>query len=397
MPEENIAKTTPDENQEKQKPSQNIPPKVGEFDIPTQEEQKSPKVAEAEFKKAPSSPKIPVPGLIYPQESADLSKQKQADKDEHDLMPKIEKQGSGRYPGAETSKVEAGRMPGLRTFRGDVQERLKSGKESLVSLASRAMERKSMASSAEASKTSFFDRLKSFDFGLILKIIAIVLVLTVLGVGIWYGLVYLRSPDTAFIPRPPKSFLGAPERAVITLPKADRSAFFGEWNKQMAEQLNVLQFKDVAIYNEAGQNYISSKGFFDLTEVETPQGLKSALLEKWTLGIIATPRFDNEPFFIFAVNSFEGSLAAMLSWEKFLPRQMIALAPEDRSFDRGTEVFKDEVILNNDVRVLKNPAGEPIFAYTIFNSQFLVMAFSDQAVEFVLDKFLTSPPDILIN
>ena len=67
------------------------------------------------------------------------------------------------------------------------------------------------------------------------------------------------------------------------------------------------------------------------------------------------------------------------------------LSSQDLSATRQT-FFEDELIKNNDARVLKNLSGGIILGYSIFNQKFVIISTSIEALSTVLERLIILPP-----
>ena len=54
--------------------------------------------------------------------------------------------------------------------------------------------------------------------------------------------------------------------------------------------------------------------------------------------------------------------------------------------------FADDIIKNNDARVLKNGVGKIILGYVIFDHKYVVISTSREALSTILERLIALPP-----
>ena len=54
--------------------------------------------------------------------------------------------------------------------------------------------------------------------------------------------------------------------------------------------------------------------------------------------------------------------------------------------------FQDDIVKNNDARILKNGGGKIILGYSIFNKQYVIISTSRETLSTILERLITLPP-----
>ncbi|KKW39053.1 MAG: Piriform spidroin [Parcubacteria group bacterium GW2011_GWA1_54_9] len=130
------------------------------------------------------------------------------------------------------------------------------------------------------------------------------------------------------------------------------------------------------------------------------------------------------PFFILSVTTYRDTFAGMLSWERMMPRDLEPLFPSypaavpqtvgTTTVSTGsttlttssspqaaatstppapvsTPVFRDEVVVNHDVRIYRDAAGKSVVIYGYWNPTTLVIARDPGTFAEILSRLATSP------
>lgn len=262
----------------------------------------------------------------------------------------------------------------------DAQEYLKGGKISLVELLAQRKDQKEGLYPERARKKS----------RIIILGIAAFFVFALFSAGAFFLGGAIKAPRVEE-PSSPKSLIPASMTEMITIEGRDPKIFLQEWRLLFKKRLGPREFLAVTIFDKAQNTFLGPKELFSLLSIAPPPLFLSSLSGPMTVGVMDTPR-GNESIFIFRVRAFSEAFAGMLAWENNLPKDVGKLLSQEISLDRGSNVFHDIVVLNHDARVLENQAGDPIFIYTIFNRQFLILAQSQAALETTLRQLSFFPP-----
>jgi len=148
----------------------------------------------------------------------------------------------------------------------------------------------------------------------------------------------------------------------------------------------------------AVQETLSSFRLFNILNLPVYETL-SRNIDAYTLGVIGEE--EASMFFVARIRFSDDVLAAMLSWERTILRDLYMLFHSDvrLALDRGGAVFRDVVVLGSDARVLTQPNETPvegrgetgaeerdIIAYTIVNNEMLLIAPSRELLSDIISR-----------
>ena len=94
---------------------------------------------------------------------------------------------------------------------------------------------------------------------------------------------------------------------------------------------------------------------------------------------------------IFKIKKFEEAISSLLLWEPTLWLDFKPFLKEEDIQNISKFSFQDEIIKNNDARVLKN-GNKIILGYSIFNKQYVIISTSRDAISIILERLITLPP-----
>ena len=122
--------------------------------------------------------------------------------------------------------------------------------------------------------------------------------------------------------------------------------------------------------------------------------MKRSLLPDYMVGMYSFGK--NIPFIIFKTSSFENTYPAMLTWEKDLEQDLKVLFRLTGYAESGgiaaaltpttAKSFEDSVIINKDVRQLRNDAGQIILLYGIVDRETVIITTSDAAFKEIINR-----------
>ncbi|MBI2038827.1 MAG: hypothetical protein HYT22_00885 [Candidatus Niyogibacteria bacterium] len=270
----------------------------------------------------------------------------------------------------------------IRTMVGDTERTLKSGGVSEIGMLTREGTARRVGGYAGESASW---RTRHWTLWLSISVGAFVII----GGGLFFWFTIQSAPGAPAVTAP-KPAIPATQSEIVRLAESSRSAFLTEWNALYKKPLLPAEFRAVSVLNTQTSAFLSAQELFSLLQLPAPSLLTNGLRGTATLGTIRTAR-GIETVVIVAVRSFSEALAGMLEWERSLPNALSPLLAPDIALERGSETFTDRIISNHDVRLLKNMAGEPIFLYTIFNRQTLIIVQSQEALEVVLRQLSFFP------
>lgn len=265
----------------------------------------------------------------------------------------------------------------VRTFKGDVSAYLQNRKISWQELISQKKEQGASIFSSKQKRIVF--ALAGF---------AVILILVVGGFFV-YRKFAAQTQGTKEIFRPPKTLIENKE--LIEIKNANRNAFFSVFKQLQGQLIGPKNFRAVYLTGKE-RKILGPKEFFALLEIKPPLSLSDTFSKEITLGLIGKNQ-GGELVFLIPVKNFERAFSAMLKWEPTLAMDFRFFIDEEKIKDLKPKLFQDLAIKNQSARFLETEKGE-LIGYTIFNRKILIIGFSKEALEIIIEKLLSSPPNI---
>jgi hypothetical protein len=125
-------------------------------------------------------------------------------------------------------------------------------------------------------------------------------------------------------------------------------------------------------------------------DTEIPDGLLRSFSNEYMIGVFTEST--KSPFIILKSTSFPITFAGMLEWEKEMVDDLLPLIQVAHNDETGlgttTRSFQDSVIVNIDVRVARNSAGNIILAYAFPNKETVAIATGEDSLRHILNELL---------
>lgn len=225
-------------------------------------------------------------------------------------------------------------------------------------------------------------------------VIAVVLIAAVLlGGGSW--LIVSRktsNPATsAAIPTPP-SFVAHDGQIPISFKETNPSQLAKEITTERLKRFRsgALIYLPIKEEFRGGETqYISAADIMKILGLRTPALLSGILDRDYNLFLFGQSG-SSDIVLVLKVSNFEKAFSSMLEWEKTLARDWQIFAPEE-NLALLPKLFTDDIVKNNDVRVLRNNDGADIVGYSIFNKKYIVISSSLDAIKSILERFIQLP------
>lgn len=277
---------------------------------------------------------------------------------------------------AEAPKKIPSTIKSLRTFRGDIEESVASGKTTPISIATaEANVRKKLSIGTIVNSPKTKSRL----------IVAASALFILLGIGaLAYGL-SLLGKDSPTTPGTPTLLIRTEQ--VVSLDTTGREAdeiknILIDGREGAQGQLNTMIaiIPTVTSLTSEGTREtmpLSSSQFFSALELNAPGALVRSFGNDF---LFAIHIFDgNQPFLILDVDSYEAAFSGMLSWEEVIVQDLGPVLRKESELSVGTGafakvLFEDAVVKNVDARVLKNQDGKTILLYAFPQRNLLIIA-----------------------
>jgi len=169
----------------------------------------------------------------------------------------------------------------------------------------------------------------------------------------------------------------------------------------LSDKLNTSQIPVNNLYNayitigsSTNQRLVTASEFVTLMKFHMPDMIRRTLFTDFMVGAYATDK--NLPFVILKTSSFENTYAGMLNWELDLEKdfQVLFRLPgyENQAgilsglAPTVSKKFTDAVIINKDVRVLRDDEGKIIFLYAIVNKETIIITVNDIAFKEIINR-----------
>jgi len=284
----------------------------------------------------------------------------------------------------------------IRTFKGDIESAVSTNHLSSINIA--IAENEKMHSQIQAGAAEPVAAPAS-DYSLNKILIFISIILIVIGV-IGVLLIFVIGTDNS-----------SPVIQAQNLPALITTEFKDELNTSqitkdkfttaLSNKLNDSQITVNTFYNtyitsgtSTSLRLITTAEFIPLVNFTVPDIIKRTFLPDFMVGMYSFGK--NFPFIILKTSSFENTFAGMLAWEKDLEGDFkIIFRLPGYSSTGGLRAeltpttakkFVDGVIVNKDVRMLKDTSGQIIFLYGIIDKETVVFTISDIAFKEIVNR-----------
>lgn len=292
-------------------------------------------------------------------------------------------------------------LPTLRTYKSDIAAAMKRNKTSRTDIAAAEQERTRATKDAAAQKETQ-DAQQQQKRRWPLKRILVVGAIVLLGVGgvgalgfAGYAIFLAPSeePDTEQIQ--PYTLIPTNEQQEVTVTGQRPQALRTELTRRANElPLSLGEIGVLYLVTETAEGRVrtSTAGLFEHIGANIPSELRRTLAEAHMLGVHA---FDGAaPFLLLRITNFETAFSGMLSWESDMNDDLAPLfGPELESFvQTGTSTqpqarrFEDLVLQNQDVRAVRNDAGEIALLYAFPRRDALIITTNENTLKEVLSR-----------
>lgn len=268
----------------------------------------------------------------------------------------------------------------IHTYKSDFADHAQSQDASTLSV---------IAAEADAGRTArvIFKEKKPFPLG------ALVSVLFILAGGgaLFFAYYTISNQPPSFFPLRVPALIASDERRELVT--QNLLSELSEVGKEPLPEGNVrVVYTTIATTTESGvlRSLPQNGGaLISALALPMPDILARSIREESTVGIIRAGE-EQAVFFILRVDSFERSFAGMLEWESRIASDLALLyepypletessstttAPVEATIANSlTSGFKDEVVQNRDVRVLRDEEGRAVLLYGFRDKETLIIA-----------------------
>lgn len=166
----------------------------------------------------------------------------------------------------------------------------------------------------------------------------------------------------------------------------------------LLDELKKARRADTVIYfrsgieTRLGENKILYAGdFIKFLNFKPPAAFLENLLPEFNALVVYEAGGGNLGI-VFKIKNFENALSALFSWEPTIWLDFKPFLKEEDIKNIARFSWADDIIKNNDARVLKNGENKIILGYSIFNKQYIVISTSREALATILERLIALPP-----
>jgi hypothetical protein len=287
----------------------------------------------------------------------------------------------------------------IRTYRGDVEESVASGKTTMVGIAAAEAQAGSLSKSINVVvsevKSPRAKKIYAYSIG--------VLLIAASAAGLYKVYDLMQKRNVVQLAPQYQSLVPLDKISAINVDNLDTDGFrkaVSDARDQAAGQLGTMnEFVFVKnILTEDGDATtvsLTAEGFFQNARLSAPAALVRSLGSQFLFGVHI---FDgNQPFLVFTTSSYEAAFDGMLDWEPALIKDIGYLLRNQSDFHQaGTSsdsfvplVFKDMIVKNIDARVVKNASGKILLAYAFPSRNTLIIAVNPETVGLVYERIVS--------
>lgn len=278
----------------------------------------------------------------------------------------------------------------LRTYKNDIAQTVKNKGASLSSM---VIARRKKEGDTEAPLKQ-----KAFSFKVV-GLSALSLFLIVGGVVLIFFILPEESASPeGVLPSTSKDIIFIEEAKKIVLNRQTFSELIQKTTQEIKTAtlpINTVQHtylvKQEQVYDEGSiqarteESLITFGELTDLLRANTPPRLVRALSPSFVFGIHSFT--DNNPFLLMRVTSYENAFSGMLEWEKNILSDiapLFSLSQENQGLVSSS--FRDTVIENQDVRVLRGADDEVMLLYSFLDRNTLLITTHEVTLDEILER-----------
>lgn len=278
-------------------------------------------------------------------------------------------------------------LPKIRTFKTDTEEFVKEKKISQLDIARGAYTAGRKADEIATSQKPVFYRAAVYS----------VLAALIIGTAGYFGFRLFSpaaEPPIAETPKPFASFLQVENQKIISFAETNQGMLVSALNEERQKNLRAgtIVYFPIKITKVGGEEkFASAKEFSSFLNWQAPKEFLDNLEPDFNALIIYVQ--DSHDFaVILKIKNFAGALAQLFSWESDMWFDWKPFLADENIKNIPQFSWADEIIKNNDARVLKNGGGRVILGYSIFNKKYVIISTSYDALSIILERLITLPP-----
>jgi hypothetical protein len=281
----------------------------------------------------------------------------------------------------------------IRTYKDDIQSAIQASHLSSVNIA--VAENEKMHSKLRTDLEKEADSEYSKNKIIILAAISLIII-GIIAVTMTY-LIKNQGTTVVVQTQTPSSLITTEYKDELSVNSVVKNRFVSA----LSSRLNDIQIPINNTYNvyittgtSTAKRLLTANEFISLTGLNMPDMITRTLTPDFMVGMYSFSQ--NLPFVIFKTSSFENTYAGMISWEKDLERDFSLMfrlngvngggGLADALTPTPTDKFADGVVVNQDVRLIKNSDGKTIFLYAILNKDTIVITVNEDAFKEIVTR-----------
>jgi len=284
----------------------------------------------------------------------------------------------------------------VRTYKGDLETAIQAEHLSSINIAiaeNQKMHNKILSESGQPSATQSSDYSKN-------KIIIFISLILIMAGIIGVGLVYFfnnKQASPVIVTQELPSLITTEYKDELNIDTIAKDKFIDTLSGKLNDsQIKVNNFDNVYLTTGSNQakRMVTSSEFISLIKFKMPDILKRTLLPDFMVGVYSFGK--NLPFVILKTSYFENAYTGMLGWENDLEEDFQVLfrlsgyENSGRILDSLTPTnlkkFEDAVVINKDIRLLRDDNGQIIFLYGIIDKETIIITVSDTAFKEIINR-----------
>lgn len=270
----------------------------------------------------------------------------------------------------------------LRTFQGDMEERIHNKKESIVSIAAAEQNvQKKVAPVILKEENSNFFLTHS-----ILPIAGLILVFVgALSIATIYYFNAVNNAPVAVTPQ--TTLISSAKKEIVEVgadPKQDITQHLVNSKKSFTGTVGSILY--IQFVKEKSE--IPETEFFKYIAPSAPSALMRSFDAQYMSGVYALDT--NEIFFILSTVDFGQTFSGMLKWEGVMQNDLSPYFPNITDQTKNTSVFQDDTFNNRDVRVVRNTNGKIILLYGFVDKNTVIITANEKIFQSIASKYINS-------
>lgn len=285
----------------------------------------------------------------------------------------------------------------VRTYKSDLETAIEAGHMSSINIA--IAENKKMHEKIQAEPVEVEETTSTSEYSKSKIIILISVILVIAGLAGIFALFFLGGSNST------QTIVTQELPSLITTEYKDEllvnNVNAGNFANILSTKLNDVQTKVnnfdnvyITVGSSSAKRLITATEFVTLMKFKIPDILKRTLLPDFMVGMYSFGT--NLPFVILKTSYFENAYTGMLDWEKDLEEDFQVLFRFSGYKNSGNilqnltptvyKKFTDAVIINKDVRVLRDNDGQIIFLYAIIDKETIIFTVNDTAFKEIVNR-----------